>query len=298
MITENGEMSFALVYSNSDSSTNGGVTDLYVTQTCVAGQSFVDTGALTKGSTSATYYSSQSSNYACPVFTANALVQFLDEYKFVFGFLFIGIGLFMAVLGFKLFQAALFIVVTIVVSFLLMFIFYATFLSANTKEWVGWTVFASSVLIGLLAGFLMTKLEKFAGAVLAAWGGFLLGVLLNETVLWLANSAVLFWCVNIIMAIVFGILGFVMFDHAVCFGTAFIGSYMTFKGIGIMAGGFPNIYVLINEIESGAVASIPGVFYAYLTGIVVMTGLCSYAQWKCWVAKKREEESHPYSQLN
>lgn len=289
---------FTLIYSNDDVTTNGGVTDLYVAQNCDSGASTVTTSSLTQGESSFTYYTQQTSNYACPVFTMNALIQFIDEYKFIFGFTFIGVGLFMGIFGFKLFQIALFIVTTIVVSFLIMFIFYATFLSDNTAEWVAWTVLSVSVLLGLISGFLMAKFERFAGAILAAWGGFLVGVLLNETILWLAGAAWLFWIINIACALIFGFLGFKMFDHAVCFGTSFIGSYMTMKGIGIMAGGFPNIYILIKMIENDAINSIPGAFYGYLAGIIVMTILCSILQYKCWLKAKQEKEAHPYAQLN
>jgi len=57
---------------------------------------------------------------------------------------------------------------------------------------------------------------------------------------------------------------------------------MSMRGIGIMAGGFPNEYVLINQIQSGAISSIDPVFYAYLAGIVVMTIICTIVQWKMW----------------
>jgi formate hydrogenlyase subunit 3/multisubunit Na+/H+ antiporter MnhD subunit len=79
--------------------------------------------------------------------------------------------------------------------------------------------------------------------------------------------------------------------------TAFLGSYMTMRGIGIMAGGFPNEYVLINEIESGAIDNIDPVFYAYLAGIFVMTIIAAIVQFKMF-KKQKEEESHPYAQLN
>jgi len=297
MLDWEGSETFSLVYSNSDTTTNQGISTLYVAQTCDENAA-VTTSDMTQGNAGATYYSSQTSGMACPIFTMNALIQFIDEYKFIFGFAFIGVGIFMGILGFKLFQVALFIVTTIAIAFLILFIFYATFLSDNTEAWVGWLVLFFAVVLGLIGGFLMTKLEKFAGAILAAWGGFLLGVLLNETVMWLANSAVLFWIVNIVMAIIFGVLGFIMFDHAVCYGTAFIGSYMVMKGIGIMAGGFPNIYVLIKMIENNAISSIPGVFYAYLAGIIVLTIICSVIQYKCWLKPKKEKDAHPYSQLN
>lgn len=234
---------------------------------------------------------------ACPVFTVNALIQFVDEYAWLFGTGFIVIGLFLAFLGKKLFNFALFIVTTLIVAGLILFIFYATFLQDNTASWVSWTVVSISILLGLLGGYLMVKMEKFGGALLAGWGGFCLGVILNETVLYLANSSALFWCVNIGLAIIFAILGFVMFDTAVILATSFIGSYMTMRGIGIMAGGFPNEYVLINEIEAGAYNNIDPVFYAYLAGIVIMFILSSIVQFKIH-KKQKEEEQHPYAKLN
>lgn len=215
----------------------------------------------------------------------------------MFGTGFIVIGLFLAFLGKKLFNIALFIVTTIIVAGLILFIFYATFLQDNTASWVSWTVVSIAILLGLLGGYLMLKIEKFGGALLAGWGGFCLGVLLNETVLYLANSAVLFWCVNIGLAIIFAILGFVAFDHAIILATSFIGSYMTMRGIGIMAGGFPNEYVLINEIEAGAFDNIDPVFYAYLAGIVIMTILAAIVQFKMF-RKQQAAEAHPYAKLN
>merc|ERR1719321_1265541 len=73
--------------------------------------------------------------------------------------------------------------------------------------------------------------------------------------------------------------------------------YAYLAGIGIMAGGFPNEYVLMNEIESGAFDNIDPVFYAYLAGIVVMTILCSIVQFKMH-KKQKEAEEHPYAKLN
>lgn len=297
-MTQNNEQVFALVYEQTDASLNDGVSKLTVEQNCVANQWNPTTGELSSSDSGVEFTTTQSSALACPLFTANALIQFIDEYKWIFGIVFIVVGLFFAFFGFKLFQIALFIVGTVVVSFLILFIFYATFLKENTKEWVGWTVFACSILLGLLAGFLLVKLEKFAGAILAGWGGFLLGVLLCETVLYFAKSAVLFWVVNVAFAIIFAALGFFMFDHAVMISTAFIGSYMTMKGIGIMAGGFPNIYVLIEMIENNAINTIPGVFYAYLAGIIILTVICTVIQYKFFLKKKQQDEVHPYNKLN
>ena len=68
------------------------------------------------------------------------------------------LGLFFCFLGYKLFQVALFIVVTLVGAGLLLFICYATFLADNTSTALGWTMFSVCCAVGLLAGFLSIKL--------------------------------------------------------------------------------------------------------------------------------------------
>lgn len=293
-----GDDTFSLIYTNSDSSTNGGVSKLYVGQYCDEDVYSPTTTSLTSNDDGTEYYTTQSSYYACPIFTLNALFQFVLEYYYIFGPAFIVIGLFFALVGFKLFQVALFIVATIVVAGLLLFVCYATFLASNTTVWVGWLTLSICVVLGLLGGFLTVFLEKFAGALLSAWGGFLLGVIINETVVWLAGSVALFWIINICCAIIFFILGFMFFDYAIMLATSFIGSYMMMKGIGIMAGGFPNIYVLIKMIEDGAIDTIDPVFYAYMAGIIICFIFSAIFQYKCFLKKKVEEEQHPYQKLN
>ena len=227
---------------------------------------------------------------ACPLFTFNALSQFIQKFKYLFGTIFILIGLFLAFLGRKLFSAAIFIVAAIVVTGLILIVFYSTFLSDNTHSWVTWLVISLSILLGLGAGYLIIKVEKLGGALLAGWGGFVLGVVLNTTVLYLADSSALFWCINVGLAIVFAILGFIFFNPAIILATSFIGAYMTMRGIGIMVGGFPNALVLMNEIKSGAITNIDPVFYAYLVGIVVMTIVCFIVQLKWFKTMKTIKE--------
>lgn len=118
----------------------------------------------------------------------NALWVFLDEYSYIWGILFILGGAFLCFAGRKLFKAAIFMVTAIFVVFAILLIFYTTFLESTTEKWVGWTVLVCSILIGLVAGFFMMKLERIGAALLAGWGGFLVGVMLNDMVLYLAES--------------------------------------------------------------------------------------------------------------
>lgn len=79
-----------------------------------------------------TYTATQQSSIACPIFTYNALVQFVIDYKWIFGSIVLAVGIFLAFFGRKLFTVAIFIVGTVVVAFLILIIFYSTFLSDKT----------------------------------------------------------------------------------------------------------------------------------------------------------------------
>lgn len=167
-------------------------------------------------------------------------------YKYLWGSLFIVVGIFLAFLGRKLFNVAVFIIAAVVSAGLILIIFYSTFLEKKTDAWVGWLVVSLAIIVGLGLGYLATKLEKPSASLLAGWGGFCAGVLLNETVLYLAGSAALFWCVNIGLALICAIAAWFLFNQAIIISTALVGSYFTMRGIGLFCGNFPNEYVLLN----------------------------------------------------
>jgi Domain of unknown function (DUF4203) len=106
--------------------------------------------------------------------------------------------------------------------------------------------------------------------VVSACAGFLVGILLNEAVLYLVGSKVLFWSVNAGLAFVFCLIALVWVDVSIILSTSLIGSYLTARGVSLFAGGFPNEYSLIEQIKSGGVSRVNIWFYAYLTGILLM----------------------------
>ena len=236
------------------------------------------------------------SSYACPVYTVNALVDFVESYAWLFGILAIVGGLLFTFLGLKLFIVCLFLVGLIATVFLILLIFYSTFLQDNTESWVGWLVLVLSAVLGCGVGFLFTKLARFGAAILAAWGGFMLGILINESWLYMYGSSALFWSVNVISAIIFFVLGFLVFNQAIMVSTAFLGSYFICRGISFWAGGFPPAYQLVEQVQSNAIDFINPAFYGYLAGILVLTILGAVVQFKMYY-KKMEQEKHPYDRL-
>lgn len=181
-------------------------------------------------------------------------------------------------------------------TFIILLGFYSIFLTDNTEDWVGWTVLGCATIIGLIVGFIMFKFKKFGAAILGGWGGFMLGLLLNETVLYKAQSEILFWCVAIACAVVAAVLTFFIVGHVLVISTSFIGAYLLFRGISLYAGGYPNEFELIKKVQSGAEPDVNPWFYAYLAGIVVAFILGCVVQYR-HLKKIEEDNSHPYHKL-
>jgi len=245
------------------------------------------------GVTACNYKTTLTSADVCPSFDLNALWTFLDEYSYIWGVLFIVGGIFLGFLGRKLFKAAVFMVTAILVVFAILLLFYTTFLEDTTEEWVGWTVLICSILIGLVAGFFMMKLERVGAALLAGWGGFLIGIMLNEMVLYKAESQALFWCMSIGCALVAAVLSFFFYEHVLINMTAFGGAYMLIRGISFYAGGFPNEFTLADQLKAGDTSAFTNWFYLYMVCIIIVAVVCSVVQYK---TNNRDEKS-PYQKL-
>jgi len=66
----------------------------------------------------------------------------------------------------------------------LLLLSYMTFLEPGTdepkKKVLNWIIVIISSLIGILIGLISTKLQRFAAAFMAGWGGFILAVLIDS----------------------------------------------------------------------------------------------------------------------
>lgn len=160
------------------------------------------------------------------------------------------LGFILCFFGRKLYKPIFFITGLILTMGIILLLFYSTFLKSTTEDWVVWTVLASSLLLGLLIGFIIMKLSKFIGAfLLAGWGGFCLGLLIWNTFLYLTTtSAALFWTFTIGVGVICGILALIFFDHAVINASSMVGSFMFIAGIGIVAGGYQNPFTISSVI--------------------------------------------------
>lgn len=170
----------------------------------------------------------------------------MTDYAWLFGTVAIVFGIFFMFFGLKLLKFALFVVGLIATVVVFLLICYLTFMQTNYTPWCFWLLLTISVLLGVGVGILFTKMVKFAAAILAAWGGFMLGVLFNETWLYIYGLEWLFWVVTLGCAVICAVLAFLLFKHAIMLSTAFLGAYMFARGISLFVGGFPPAYLLVN----------------------------------------------------
>ena len=75
-----------------------------------------------------------------------------------------------------------------------------------------------------------------------------------------------------------------------------MGAYLFWRGISLYAGGFPNEFDLIEQVQAGAKPHVNPWFYAYLVAIIISCAGGAYVQYK-QLAKMNEEEKHPYKRL-
>jgi len=148
----------------------------------------------------------------CPVYSLNALTDFLSKYYWLFGSFLLIFGTFLTFFGRKLFIFTVFLVGAMLTVFAVMILFYSTFLKSTTASWVAWLILSLSIVAGLGVGFLCTKVLRFAGALVCGFGGFMLGVTINEMWLYIYNSQVIFWCVSIGLAVLIFALAFLWFN--------------------------------------------------------------------------------------
>ena len=212
----------------------------------------------------------------------------------MFAFLVV-VGFGLCFVGRALVKPTLFILGIFVATFIIMFIFYSTFLKTDTETWVAWAVLGGSIVVGLLLGFLFQKFAKVGAMVLAGWGGFTLGLLLYNTFMYkvIGGSLAGYWAWQVGISLVCAGLALCLYDHVLIQATALFGSFIFVYGIGIVAGRYPNPFTIQRLIEAGQLDDIDPIFYAYLGGNLVLWALGLFVQYR---HKKRNPKKTEYEE--
>lgn len=90
------------------------------------------------------------------------------------------IGFVIGIFGKPLFKPTICLTATLTVMGVLCLFIFSVFFNRDTSNWVGWVVFAVSLIVGMIIGLILAKLYKVGVFLLAGVGGFFLGVILYD----------------------------------------------------------------------------------------------------------------------
>ena len=80
-------------------------------------------------------------------------------------------------------------------------------------------------IIGIIFGLLIATYIKVGGAILAAIGGFAIGLILNEAFMWRLGFEWVFWTTNVLCMVTFAFLSLFFYEFMVILATTAIGSF-------------------------------------------------------------------------
>jgi hypothetical protein len=234
------------------------------------------------------------SEHACYLFSTNSFFRYLEKYWYIFGSVMIFIGLLVGFVGSKLIRPTLCVVGTVAFIGVSSLTLFSIFFTRNSSQVAEWIVFGVCCLVGVFIGLLLAYLSRFGTAVLAAWGGVALALMLYTSFMykWDNSHQILYWIWVVGMGLATGVLGYLLYNHAVIIATAVVGAFLLIRGISFYAGGFPDIALVIEQIKHGQTPSFNNAFYGYLAGFIVSSiGFLAF-QYKMFYASGRSE--HPY----
>jgi len=213
-----------------------------------------------------------SSKVGCKYDQLSVIWKWFTNNKWIMFAVFFVLGLTFCFAGRAMIKATLCFLGVIISAFVIIYIFYSTFLKRDTELWIVWVVLGGAVLVGLLLGFILQKYSKVGAFALAGWGGFTLGLILYNTFAYkiVGGSAAGYWCFIIGCALVMGILGYFLHDHIIIQCTALFGSFLAVYGVGLVAGHYPNPFTIQEMIKNGVLDNIDPLYYAYLGGNLVL----------------------------
>lgn len=155
-------------------------------------------------------------------------------------------------------------------------IFYAVYAQGEDDLAAFWWFLGGGAVLGIIVGALLACFEKIGGAVLAGWGGFTAGLILNEMFVYRSGLEWLFWVVAIGCALIAVVLVFVMFDNLIIISTVTLGAYCLVRGVAVYAGHYYNEAYMAEQFDKGLLDDIDPWYWAYVGGFffMILLGLC------------------------
>ena len=92
----------------------------------------------------------------------------------------------------------------------------------------------------------------------------------------------------VILGVTFGVISDYSEKASVIISTAFGGAYLLIKGIGMLAGNYPDEFTIAERIKLNQFPSIPTFYYVYISLMFVLGAVGCYVQYN--LMKKTEED--------
>jgi len=191
-------------------------------------------------------------------------------------------GLYLGLLGKKQFKVSVCMIGGVAFALISSLFLFSMILDRNSPPSSGWIIIGICGFFSIFVGLALAYFSKIGAAVAAGWGGVVLGLILyNSFVYKLDNgNQVAFWIFIVAMGGIFASLAFCVFWHVIILATSFAGAYAVMRGISLYAGGFPGEIEIIDLIKSGKFTGMPGSFYGYMAGFLVLSVVFAYLQFR------------------
>jgi hypothetical protein len=185
----------------------------------------------------------------------NPLFRYLNKNKIAFGIIMCLLGLTIGLFGKRMFKTAICMTTTLAITLSLSLFLFTIFLTRNSSATSEWIVFGVSGAIGLCIGIILAMFFKCGIALVAAWGGFCIGLILYNAFMYKVDndSKVAFWCTCVSLAVIAALLALKLMNHALILGTSIAGAYALVRGISCFTpeGSYPDEMELYYLIKMG-----------------------------------------------
>ena len=210
---------------------------------------------------------------------------FVNRHLALFAIGFIILGIIIGSFGRSMWGTIIFLLFAITITTIFLIIFYEYVLPFNTPEWMLWFILMLSVGMGTGAAYMIARYKEAGFILLGAWlgasftivfeniiiralvAGFLVyrvwktervkgiilaaGLLLIPTLYTFYANETTFWICIIGTSALCGAIAYSLKDLLTTLATAFIGAYLSVRGLSIAIGKFPNEYEIYKQIRAG-----------------------------------------------
>lgn len=229
--------------------------------------------------------------YGCKVSGLETFEVFFNTYYWVFAILCILFGVYNILLGGKMFRVTILlfgIISTVAFVFFLLFFILEI---EDMSQLLIWLWLFSSISLGAVIGYFMTRIIKVGVCVIGWWTGLVFAILLDSLIFNRFHMAFFLYFLIAIFVALFGLLAYKYYQYVLIFSSAILGSYFLVRGSSLLIGGYPNEMDLLDQLKHGTFIDIPWSFYLYLLFIVAFSIFGVIVQVKKLNKKKNKKKS-------